>query len=230
MTESKEETKVSTGSDIFDELLDGGFEKGVITTIYGPGGSGKTNLCMLTLIRMAGTGKKIVYIDTESSFSVERLGQITKYNDKVLQNTLFFHPHTFEEQKKMVEQLPALLAKNIGLVVIDTISMLYRLEMGQTKEVQGLNIELVKQIALLMRCAHEHNIPIIITNQVYSDFNDKEKVNMVGGDILKNGSRCLIELQKLISNKRHACLHKHRSLPERSIDFCITEKGIEKKE
>src|SRR3989338_3364910 len=98
MIESKEETKISTGSDIFDGLLDGGFEKGVITTIYGPGGSGKTNLCMLTLIRMAGTGKKIIYIDTESSFSVERLGQITKYNDKVLQNTLFFRPHTFEEQ------------------------------------------------------------------------------------------------------------------------------------
>ncbi len=229
MADETEEKKVSSGSDVFDEFLGGGFEKGIVTTIYGPGGSGKTNLCMFPLIRMAGTGKKIVYIDSESSFSIERLKQITKYYEKVLENTLFFHPYSFEEQKKIFDQIFTLLNKNIGLVIVDTISMLYRLELGQTRDVQNLNAELVRQIAVLMRCAGEYNIPIIVTNQVYADFNDKERVNMVGGDILKNGSRCLIELEKLAGNHRRAHLRKHRSLPEQNLDFSIVEKGFEKK-
>lgn len=224
-----DEEKISTGSELFDEFLDGGYEKGTITTIFGPAGSGKTNLCLLALTRMAGSGKKIIYIDTESSFSIERLRQVTRYHEKVLQNTIFFHPYSFEEQKKIIGQLPGILSQKIGLVVIDTISMLYRLELGQTGDVQAINSMLAKQIVTLIRSAREHDLPILITNQVYADFNDKEKVNMVGGDILKNGSRCLIELKTLAAGRRRAFLRKHRSLPEGAVDFVITQKGIERK-
>ena len=50
---------------------------------------------------------------------------------------------------------------------------------------------------------------------------------MVGGDILKYGSKCLIELQNLHKNKRRIILRKHRSQPEgKEIIFEIKEKGI----
>ncbi|MBI4153244.1 DNA repair and recombination protein RadB [Candidatus Woesearchaeota archaeon] len=221
--------KISAGSPLLDRFLDGGFESGIVTTIYGPAGSGKTNICILALIRLTGMGKKIVYIDTESSFSVERLQQITKYAEKVLESMLFFKPSSFEEQQRIVEKLPRMLTKDIGMIVIDTISMLYRLELGQRSDIHKINAALAKQIALLIWAARTYDIPVIVTNQVYSDFNDKEKVKMVGGDILKNGSRCLIELQSLANGRRLACLKKHRSLPERTTYFYITEKGIEKK-
>lgn len=214
---------------MLDHFLDGGFEKGIVTTIYGPAGSGKTNICLLTLIRLTGMGKKILYIDTESSFSIERLQQITKYSEKVLDNMLIFKPSSFEEQQKIVEKLPSLLTKDVGLVIVDTISMLYRLELGQQSDIQKINAALAKQIALLIGVARTYDIPVIVTNQVYSDFNEKEKVRMVGGDILKNGSRCLIELQAFANGKRLACLRKHRSLPERTVHFYITENGIGKK-
>ena len=49
----------------------------------------------------------------------------------------------------------------------------------------------------------------------------------VGGDLLKYGSKCLIELQITPSRNRRAILRKHRSLKEeREITFKIVEGGI----
>ena len=57
----KMETKVSTGASCFDWLLEGGVEKGVITTIYGPAGSGKTNLCLIFSKDIK--NGKVIYVD-----------------------------------------------------------------------------------------------------------------------------------------------------------------------
>ena len=67
-----------------------------------------------------------------------------------------------------------------------------------------------------------------MTNQVYSSFDVRDKVNLVGGDIVLYGSKCLIELQKAHGNRRVAIVRKHRSLPEsRNVVFEITESGLE---
>ena len=76
--------KVKSGSKIMDLMLNGGYETDVITTVYGPAGSGKTILCLLCAINVARKGKKIIYIDTENSFSLERLKQIALDYKKVL--------------------------------------------------------------------------------------------------------------------------------------------------
>src|SRR3989339_1589394 len=71
-TENKTEEKLKSSTFIIDQLL-GGYEKDIITTIYGPAGSGKTTLCLLCAMNTAREGKKVIYIDTENNFSVERL-------------------------------------------------------------------------------------------------------------------------------------------------------------
>ncbi len=71
-------------------------------------------------------------------------------------------------------------------------------------------------------------MPVLVTNQVYSPFEDKDSVNMVGGDILKYGSKCLIELQMAHKSNRKALLRKRRSISEgREMLFRIVESGIE---
>jgi hypothetical protein len=50
---------------------------------------------------------------------------------------------------------------------------------------------------------------------------------MVGGDILKYGSKCLLELQLLHRNRRRIVLRKHRSLPDgREEVFELRNDGI----
>ena len=219
--------RIPTGSKILDKMLEGGYEKDVITTIYGPAGSGKTVLAMLCSLNMARNGKKIIYIDTENSFSVERLKQIAPDFKKVLDNIVFLKPNSFEEQKKDFEKLKDLVNDKIGLIVIDTIAMLYRIEMGRSNDVYEVNSALGAQISYLSEIARKKNIPVLITNQVYSDFKEKGKVNIVGGDILKYGSKCLIELQVSPDNSRRLILKKHRSIQqEKNIGFKIVQTGV----
>lgn len=218
------ETRISTGTEIMDWLLEGGYENEVITTIYGPPGTGKSNLCLICLA--ANSEKKVIYIDTEGSFSVSRLKQLTDNYEEVLKNVIVLKPTNFSEQKKVFEKLGNLVTNKIGIIFVDSIAMLYRLEIGITKEVQKVNRELGVQLVNLIHISRKFKIPIILTNQVYSDFEDKNKINMVGGDILRYASKCLIELQKTDKGKK-AILRKHRSLPEgKEIEFKIVDSGL----
>lgn len=217
--------KISTGS-FLDEFLEGGYEKDVITTVYGPAGSGKTLLCMLAAVSVLKSGKKVIYIDTEGGFSIDRFRQVGDI--KLFDDILFLKPCDFEEQKKSFEKLKELVNDKIGLVVVDTISMLYRLEMGKSNDVYSVNKELGRQIGYLSEIARRKNIPVLITNQVYADFNSfNNSVNLVGGDIIKYGSKCLIELRKARASNRLTVLKKHRSIKEeKEINFQIIDKGI----
>lgn len=220
--------KISTGAEFLDELLRGGYEKDIITTIYGPSGSGKTNLCLLAAVEVAASGKKVIIIDTEGGIAVERIRQIK--NEDVLSQIIFFNPINFNEQKDIFATLKGMVNLQIGLIIVDSISMLYRLELGQSEDAFDVNSALGKQIACLVEIARKRKIPVLITNQVYADFDNRDKVKMVGGDLLKYGSKCLIELMNF-SNCRGLVLRKHRHLPEGlELKFKIVQKGIEKVE
>ncbi|MEM0379443.1 MAG: DNA repair and recombination protein RadB [Nanopusillaceae archaeon] len=223
-------SKVSTGIIPIDKLLDGGLDDDIITAIYGPSSSGKTNIALITAINSVLIGKKVVFIDTEGGVSFERIRQIAKDNfEFVLRNIIFFKPINFQEQKRDIFQVYKYVRDRsfeVGLIVIDSISMLYRLERGD-QEVKEVNIELARQLQILSEIARKYNVPILVTNQVYSPFNDREKVEIVGGDLIKYWSKCLIELKILQNGVRMAILKKHRYLPEnRYIKFKIVEHGI----
>lgn len=218
--------RISSGSEVIDTLLSGGFETDVITTIYGPAGVGKTTIAMLASISASKLGKKTIYVDTEGGFSPERYMQLYGDDNEAVKNLLFLKPIDFKEQMKTVQNLSKQVNDRIGLVVVDTISMLYRAEVGATKDIKQVNNELGLQISWLSEIARKHKIPVIVINQVYADFEAKDQVKMVGGDILKYSSKCLIELMSY-RNCRKAVVVKHRSIPERKeVLFQIVHDGL----
>ena len=95
--------RLSTGTEILDVLLDGGYENDAITTIYGPAGAGKTNFALLAAVNVAKLGKKVIYIDTEGGFSIARLEQLVPNykKTKVLEKIIFLQPTNFDEQKTL---------------------------------------------------------------------------------------------------------------------------------
>jgi DNA repair protein RadB len=241
--------KISAGSYDLNKFLYGGYEKDIITTIYGPGGSGKTNFCVLAAVSQAKKGNKVVYIDTEGGFSPDRVKQVLEEKgkdkeerEKVLENILLLSPTSFEEQIDVFEKLNKLINKNVSLIIVDSMVMLYRLELGdaiQSKDdnqIRNVNRKMAEQLKQLNEIARKQNIPIIVTNQVYTEFltdeefkEGKEKrVAMVGGDLLKYWSKCIIEL-KNSKGKRKLILKKHRSMPEKEMEFEICDEGIRKR-
>jgi len=220
--------KVSTGAVFLDELLEGGYDHDIITTIFGPSGSGKTNLCLLAAVKIAESGKKVIFVDTEGGIAVERIKQMSMDYSQVLEKIIFFNPVNFFEQDELFETLKGMITENIGMIVIDSIAMLYRLELGKSEEVYEVNTALGRQIAYLVEIARKNKIPVLVSNQVYADFDNKNEVKMVGGDLLKYGSKCLLELKKF-HNGRGLILRKHRSLPEgKEAMFKIIQQGLEK--
>ena len=220
--------KITTGAPFLDEYLDGGYEKDVVTTIYGPSGSGKTNVCLLCATKVAESGKKVIIIDTEGGIAVERIKQLTPRFEEVLNNFLFFQPLNFEQQEEIFRNLKSALS-GVGLIVVDSISMLYRLELGKADGIFETNSSLARQIATLVEIARSRSIPVLITNQVYADFQNKDKVKMVGGDLLKYGSKCLIELGKVGDKENRVfMIKKHRYLSAtKEIQFRIVNQGFE---
>ena len=217
---------ISTGADFMNNFLEGGYDSDIVTTLYGPSGTGKTNLCLLAAINVAESGKKVIFMDTEGGIAVERIKQISINYEKVLSHIIFLNPMLKNKQKEIFEKLRGLVNEQIGIVIVDSISMLYRLELGKSEEVFEVNSALGKQIGCLVEIARRFKIPVLITNQVYADFDNRDKVKMVGGDLLKYGSKCLIELRRF-SGFRGMVLRKHRSLPEgKELKFDVVHKGI----
>ena len=236
--------RISAGSYDLNKWLRGGYEKEIITMIAGPPGCGKTNFCLLASCSQAKKGNKVIFVDTEAGFSVERVRQIVGEDyKKILENILLFEPTSFEEQKKIfLKLLKEIKKEHISLIVIDGMAMFYRLELGdaikskEDEKIKGINREIAKQMRVLSEIARKQEIPIIITNQVYTSFlsrDEQEKnipreVNIVGGDLFKYWSKCIIEL-KDDKGKRKAVLLKHRSMRNKELSFEIKEKGIFKR-
>ncbi len=222
-----------------NKWLFGGYEKDIITTVYGPAGSGKTNFCLLAAVSQAKKGNKVIFIDTEGGFSIDRFKQISG-EEESLSNILILKPTNFEEQKKAFDTLLKTIKTNtnVSLIIVDSMTMLYRLELSEKEgnKIKEMNSELSRQLRTLAEIARNKNIPIIITNQIYYSFLSEEDfqsgkqrdANMVGGDVLKYWSKCLIELQNN-NSRRKIILKKHRSLPEKEMEFLIDNKGIRKR-
>ena len=223
--------KVSAGSYDLNKWLYGGYEADIITTIYGDAGSGKTNFCLLAAVSQVKKGNKVIYVDTEGGFSVERIKQLAGEDyEKVLKGIVVLKPTSFDEQKEAFKEILKHLKNHVSLIVVDGMTMLYRLEFASAREkdiseIQEVNSELARQMRVLAEIARKQNIPVLATNQSYEW--EKER-RMVGGDILRYWSKCLIELVNE-NGKRIAYLRKHRSLPEKSLGFQIVNEGIKKR-
>src|SRR3989344_107358 len=226
--------KISTGSADLNKWL-GGYDSEVITAVYGPAGVGKTNFCMVATASQVRRGNKAIYVDTEGGFSSERFNQLC---EEGLKNVLLLKPTTFEEQEQAFYRLlREIKARSVSLIVVDGMTMLYRLELAEAKndreKISEINGKLAKQMRMLAEISRKKNIPILVTNQVYSDFLSEEEirsgkeagVRMVGGTILQYWSKCIIELQTK-GGRRKAILRKHRSLPESEMNFEIIQDGI----
>lgn len=208
-----------------DKLLNGGIEVDAVTNIYGPAGCGKTNVALCTTIVCA-ESRKVIYIDTEGSFSLDRFRQLGGTGEQ-LKNIIFMEPHAWKEQHAVVQKMDAIVKKEeVGLIIIDSLVTLYRLELDQ-ENFQLINKQLATQYSILSMISRKYKIPVLVTNQVYGLGKD-EQIELTSRAIAKYWSKALIELKKLDKpGSRVAIVRKHRSLPEgKSIEFEITESKL----
>lgn len=197
-------------------------EKGVISNFYGESGSGKTNACIQVAAEVAENGGNVAYVDTEASFSAERFIQIA--SEEALDNIFLKDATDFEEQEEAINSLEE-LKEDISLIIVDSMVSLYRLKV-KGDNANEINNELSGQLSKLSGIARKQNIPVLITNQVYTSF-DKDELEIVGRDVPRYWSKCLVQLSPADKGVRTAEIAKHRSLPEgKKVRFKITDDGL----
>lgn len=216
-----------TGVSALDELLGGGLDTDAITEVYGEGGTGKTILCLQLALRVAGSAQWVVYIDTEG-LSVRKLEAMAGSQlPQILEHLLISSPGTLAEQSRAVDTATRLArdrSRPVGLIVVDSATMHYRLELGG-KDEERARRELGLELAQLVSAALQVPVPVLITNQVWRKIGDGT-LEPVGGAFLNHAAKTILRFDRLTGEWRRAVLMKHRSRPEGSVEFRITDRGL----
>lgn len=227
----RDPSRLPVGCETLDNLLGGGVETGTITVVYGPPGSGKTNLALSAAVSTAGGGDRVLYIDTEG-ISPTRLAQFVdgmpeeSIDDATTDRIVVRAAHDFDEQAAAIKDAET-LADSISLIIVDSLTGYYRLERADDERDGDALRAVTHQVTHLLSLARKYDLAVLATNQVFTD-PDADRVRPLGGHTLAHWAGAIVRLDRFRGGNRRATLEKHRSLPAGdTAGFAISETGLD---
>jgi len=219
---------ITTGSKALDELT-GGVEVGSLTEFYGSFATGKTQLCHQLCVNVqlprsqGGVEGEALYIDCDGTFRPERLREMAEAAglspEDALRRVYVVEPKDVDEQvasAKMAQRLPS----KVKLVVVDTVTSLFRAEYQDVVERQWRLLQHIKDLEAV---AHK-GTAVVLANQVVARLGEEGEAP-VGGPILEAGV-VRVRLVKLREDLRLAKLENSPRRPEGEALFRICREGI----
>lgn len=206
-------SRYTTGSEKFDDFLNGGFETQAITEIAGEFGTGKSQICHSLCVaanqlaensRLGDSdedkqsmAETIIFVDTENTFRADRVYQIAEQNGfdplTILQKIYHCKIFNSEELESLINNLSQYIEQyNAKLVIVDSIISLHRAEFSGRETLAERQQRLGKMLNKLRRYADIYNIAVVITNQVVS-YTDNPQfgsgyIKPAGGNIMGHSS------------------------------------------
>ncbi len=222
--------KILTGCDCIDQSLEDGIMPETITLIYGEAEMGKSTLAMQCAINCAVQNLKVLYVDCDGTFSAKRLSQLAGEKfEEASERIVLVKPQNFQEQAAFVDKLDEYAVRDVGLIVFDTLTSLYRVEVAESQgKAFGPNRELNRQLAIVAQTATTKKIPIIIVSQVRSVFSETEViVEPVGTRVLKFWADTIIAMKPMENPQEiKAVIEKHQNEGEITCYLRIDSTGI----
>ena len=223
--------KILTGCSCIDSHLNGGISPQSVTLIYGEPETGKTTLAMQCAVNCAMQNLKTLFVDCDNTFSPKRLSQVASGKfEEIADRIILIKPADFKEQTAVIDRISEYTAKNFGLVIIDTFTSLYRAEVAESSgKAFGPNRELNRQMAILSQTAKTQKMPVVITSQVRSVFDDSYvSVTPVATRVLKFWADTIIAMKPTENPQTiKAVLEKtHEKAQEATCHLRINETGI----
>mgnify|MGYP000055270247 FL=1 len=225
---------IPTGCEPVDDLLGGGFERGVVTQVYGPPAAGKTNLALAAAVEVAAGGDRALYVDTEG-LSIDRFEQLAAGRaadpdvddtvESIASRLVISEAYDFDDQREAVRDA-AELAPETELIVLDSATGFYRLERADDTEGGESLRKVAKQVTHLLSLARRYDLAVAITNQVFTD-PEGDRDRALGGNTLNHWTGAIVRVDRFRGGNRRATLEKHRSKPAgETATFRIVEDGL----
>jgi len=232
--------KCTTGSKKLDEILGGGIETQAMTELIGDYGVGKTQICLTLAVtaqlprEQGGLEGNVIIIDTEGTFSPERVYQIASKMgldpQKMLEGIILARACTSDHQCFLIDHLfEKCPEEGVKLVVVDSMISHFRGEYIGREALSERQQLLNEYLHKLLRLSEAYNLAVVITNQVQSNpaqfWGNPE--TPTGGHVMAHACTHRVRLRRGKSDTRVAKIIDSPYLPEKEASFQITEKGIE---
>ncbi|MEM0087792.1 MAG: DNA repair and recombination protein RadA [Thermofilum sp.] len=227
----------TTGVKDIDELLGGGIAVYDIYEFAGEFGSGKTQLCHQLSVTVqlpparGGLGGGAVYIDTEGTFSPERVEAIARRFgvEDPLSGIFVGRPINVDEMEELVvRKLPGLMREGVRLVIVDSIIALYRAEFKGREWLAARQQRINYLLDWLKRTARVHSAAVVVTNQVVavpSSWGVTLKLP-AGGNIIAHASTHRFFMRKAGDVWAVECLDSPRIPRGAAASFLIADDGL----
>jgi len=233
--------RCSMGSQRLNELLGGGIETQAMTEMIGEYGVGKTQLCLMLSVTaqlpksQKGFEGNVVYIDTEGTFSPERVYNIASAMgldpEQTLNNIILCRVYNSDHQCLIIDHLfKKCPEENVKLVIVDSMVSHFRGEYLGRESLAERQQLLNQYLHKLLRLAEAYNLAVVITNQVLANPVQVYGGNPnrpAGGHIMAHACTHRIYITRGKKGTRKARVIDSPYLPESEASFLITAKGIE---
>ncbi len=229
--------KLTSGLKSIDTLLNGGLSAGELYEFAGEYGTGKTQLCHQLSVTVqlpedkGGLNASAVYIDTETTFSPERIVSIAKRFgvEGALDQIYVYRPlNTGELERFVTKSLNDYLDQGARLVVVDSIIALYRAQFRGLEWLARRQQAINYVLDWLKRWARIYGAVVVITNQVLTHPLPSGIALKLpaGGNIIAHASTHRFLLKKAGDAWLLEVLDSPRLVKGASVQFAIREDGI----
>ncbi|MFX0070276.1 MAG: hypothetical protein ACFFAO_04215 [Candidatus Hermodarchaeota archaeon] len=211
--------------------------KGILS-IWGDFGVGKTTLALQIAIAEANL-TNVIFLYSKPNFPFEKVGSLLQNKQlNILDKLKFVNILNFLDLHKIILNFEFLLLKNsskklnsIGLIALDSITDLYRLELNKDNKEKNfnLNYQLNQILASLFYLNYKYKVEILIVNDVSRKLFENHINEVQGGgkvmDYWLTHSIKLIRTEKL--NQRKFILTKHQGKEIVEFTSNMTSNGFE---
>ena len=231
--------RLTTGVKALDELLGGGLRACDIYEFAGEFGTGKTQLCHQLAVTVqlpeerGGLNASAVYIDTEGTFSPQRIAAIAARfgidpKAALAAVTVYKPLNTGELERFVREELDSFLEGGARLVVIDSVIALYRAQYRGMEWLARRQQAINYLLDWLKRWARIYSAVAVITNQVLTHPLPSGVALKLpaGGNIIAHASTHRFLMRKAGDVWLIECIDSPRIPRGASVQFVIKEDGV----
>ena len=210
-----------------------------ITSIWGDFGVGKTTLSLQTANSYALNKKKVLYIYTKPNLPFKKISAVFENNlEDVLECILFIHVTNFDDIFNFIFNLEFVVLNDLktkngtfNLIIIDSITDLYRLELNREKKGKNviLNYSLNQMLANLVNLKQKYEVGVLVVNEISRRTQEGQTYEVEsGGNVMQYWVTNSIKIERTdVANNRKFILYRGNDNTSFLLNSMLTKRGFE---